>query len=72
MAATTDLKTICGVPGCNTDSLVFLNRTPLCADHYCSALQALEGIGASPRTFVGDALELILLQRVREDVIPFE
>lgn len=72
MAATIEVKVACGVPGCGTDSLVFLNRTPLCADHYCSALQALEGIGASPRTFAGDALELILLQRIREDVIPYE
>lgn len=65
---TTSVKIVCGVPGCATDGLVFLNSTPLCMDHYCSALEALEAIGGSPKTFRGDPLELILLQRVREDV----
>ncbi len=58
------------MPGCDADSAVFLAGSPLCTQHYCAALQALEAVGASPRVFQGDALDLILLQRVREDVLP--
>jgi hypothetical protein len=69
MAASVLVKLVCSVPDCHADSLVFLNGTPLCTGHYCQALQALEAIGGRPTTFGGDALELILLQRIREDVV---
>ncbi|HLG74303.1 MAG TPA: hypothetical protein VK009_28105 [Chloroflexota bacterium] len=47
---------------------MFLGRSPLCAKHYCEAIEALSVMGVSPREFEGDALDLILLERVREDV----
>jgi len=59
---------MCRVPGCRGDSAVFLGRSPLCAKHYCEAIEALSVMGVSPREFEGDALDLILLERVREDV----
>ena len=69
MANTTTarVRIACRVPGCGVAGAVFLGTSALCSSHYCEALEALAAVDLTPRQFEGDPLQLVLLERVREE-----